>query len=77
MCTAYRESVWGEGPGVPLVMQHQYVLLCCVHMENHLVGDADCAFALPWNTQLLGCALPFEAQKLEIISDTVKLSRTI
>lgn len=23
---------------MPLVMQHQYVLLCCVHMEYHLVA---------------------------------------
>lgn len=25
-------------------------------MENHLVGDAGCAFVLPRNTQLLGYA---------------------
>lgn len=33
-----REYGEGEGPGLPLVMQHQYVLLGCVHMEYHLVA---------------------------------------
>lgn len=77
-CTAFRENmVRGKGLNC-----HWW---CSTSMSSSAVSiwstiwwqDADCAFALPRNTQLLGYALPFEAQKLEIISDTVKLSWTI
>lgn len=39
-------------------------------------GDAGCALALPWNTQLWA-ELPLEAQESEMIAETGKLSPTI